>query len=300
MARSASALALLWGSLLLGSNLIYARNLDSCDLAVGDWNLTMRCKKSSFAATVFPPEYSTDKQDEQSRQRRRHQRGWLSQRDASRSFDCRLSLFSNGTFALQPKDEDYWSRLTGHERVAILPPPKDTAQGKVAVVDPPTPLPPLYVPIQGRWKVDENPYCVTDRSYDQVTLTSRQRVQTRTDRKENSSSQKPIIETQRLQLLLQCRLSGHYTDGGVLRRLQGAARYARGRMVRGVVLLHQHHNSLADSGVAAAAAAAPAKATRPPRGDKVVASFSARRYIPDEGSMFEMAEDDDDILDEDD
>mmetsp|Transcript_1975 Transcript_1975/g.2767 ORF Transcript_1975/g.2767 Transcript_1975/m.2767 type:complete len:186 (+) Transcript_1975:104-661(+) len=83
---------------------------------------------------------------------------------ARRSFDCRLALHQNKTFSLTPKDT-------------------------------------TIMPIHGRWKLGKNPYCPTDRFYDDLLLTSYPRVQKRQD-----------IELQRVVFQFKCRIYGRYYD----------------------------------------------------------------------------------------
>ncbi len=86
-----------------------------------------------------------------------------------------------------------------------------------------------------------------------------------------------------MRLLLQCRLSGHGTNGGLARLLVGDS-YARGRISRGVIL-SQDELAQQDSN----------SKSQPwwQSHNKVVASFSARRHIPPGFSM-----DEDDLLDD--
>jgi len=255
MVRHETAFALSFVAVvLLKVPLICARTLDSYELAVGDWNMTMRCRKSSFTSEVFPPQFAVEQQGQRKRQ------GWQLWKDAPQSYDCRLSLFPNGTFALQPKNDD-WNRVSGYHQQPASRDDEDNG--------PRDDSSPLYVPIHGRWKLDANPYCVTDRAFDSVTLTSRSRVQTR------MTPTTLLPETQqRLQLLLQCRLSGRFTEGGLARRLKGAENYTRGRCSRGVILAQPQLQKLDIT-------------SRRRQRDKVVASFSARRYIPSSLNSFE-------------
>jgi hypothetical protein len=307
-----------------------ARHLDSRELSVGVWNVTMKCKRSSFTSDVFPPREAREQQQQQ------RQRQWLPSWgggvETSQSFDCQLNLFSNGTFALQPRDEKYWTRLllagsdggsSGSQSHTTQHPPL------------PTPTPPHtrpYLAIHGRWKVHSNPYCVTDRSYDEVSLVSKPRVQTRSvaptnkntktakhtkhknakskhKNAEQSAADKEAVQDQpqgqdktqdraqprRLRLLMQCRLSGHCTNGGLARRLVGDA-YARGRITRGVMILSRDQDQDQDGLGRQQQQQQDSKSNTNKKPwwqshNKVVASFSARRHIPPGFSL-----DEDDLL----
>jgi hypothetical protein len=261
MARIESTSTLVSAIILYCSLFTSARNLDSKELSIGVWNVTMKCRRSSFTSDVFPPRVARERPDQTTRRR---QWPWG---DASQSFDCHLSLFSNGTFALQPRDEKSWSQLAGTN----IP---SSNQGEPNHQSP-------YLAIHGRWKVQSNPYCVTDRSYDEVTLASVPRVQTRI----TPNAEPAEVQAQRLRLLMQCRLSGHCTNGGLARRLQGSDSYSRGRISRGVILsqdeltLAQKQDSNSNTN------------SKPwwKSHNKVVASFSARRHIP---PGFSLDEDD--------
>lgn len=282
MAKIESTLTLLSATIVLYClSFTSARNFDSNELSIGVWNVTMKCRRSAFTSELFPPRVSRELTDPTVSRRRQWLPSWG---DASQSFDCQLSLFSNGTFALQPRDEKSWTQLAGTN---IL--------GSNGKADEPNQSPP-YLAVHGRWKVQSNPYCVTDRSFDEVTLASNPRVQTRitptTNAKQPSESAaaESAAQQRRLRLLMQCRLTGRYTNGGLARRLLGSDSYARGRMSRGVILAQDEQLSLA----------------QPPDMDsnsnskpwwqshnKVVASFSARRQIPPGFSL-----DEDDLLED--
>lgn len=284
MARFDTALALLLAVLLYSSSFISARSLDSTELSIGDWNVTMKCRRSFFTSDVFPPRVALEQQPGQNIQR---QRRWLPPwADAPQSFGCHLSLFSNGTFALQPRDEESWNELAGTNTNAI----NSDNNGEPHVHHEPQ-----YLAVHGRWKVQSNPYCVTDRSFDEVTLASFPRVQTRITRNsEQMESQESVVSSKRLRLLLHCRLSGHYTNGGLARKLQGNDSYSRGRISRGVILSQNqpsrsqqqdNTNTNTNNNII----------NKPwwQSHNKVVASFSARRRIPPGFSM-----DDEDNLSE--
>jgi hypothetical protein len=279
MARIKSTWTLLSAAIIIlcCSSFTRARNLDSNELSIGVWNVTMKCRRSSFTSEVFPPRVSREETDP-TLSRRQQRRLWLPSwgADKSQSFDCQLSLFSNGTFALQPRDEKSWTRLAGTNILTLNDEPSH-------------PLP--YLAVHGRWKVHNNPYCVTDRSYDEVTLASNPRVQTRitptnTDAEQQPKAGKGKVHDQqtqqrRLRLLMQCRLSGHHTNGGLARRLLGSDSYARGRISRGVILSQDEQQlptAETDTGTNKRSNANTKSWWQ--SHNKVVASFSARRHIP--------------------
>lgn len=92
---------------------------------------------------------------------------------------CTLTLLPNGEFVLRP--------LT---RIA--------SEGDAEDV----------LPIRGKWVFQKNPYCATDRFYDEITLQSFARVLKR--RGESDEPEDEIL--QRLSFQLKCRVYGRLTD----------------------------------------------------------------------------------------
>jgi hypothetical protein len=215
--------------------------------------------------------------------------------------ECQLAVFSNRTFAL-------WPVVAKAATAATL--------GQEGINDGGSSSAPHYwrtqqrLPIRGEWTVLSNPYCVTDRYYDDLHLTSYPRVQTRsvvireqqqpkdrkrttTTRKENAAAAELVISTepvQRIQLELHGQLFGHYTAGGIVRRIVGEDRYYRGRIANGVVLLcrqdprlpHQQALVVTRSSCSCSRArtAAPWPFRRYPQRKVVVATFTAKRRVP--------------------
>jgi hypothetical protein len=159
----------------------------------------------------------------------------------ARRFACELSLFPNGTFGLRPK---------------------------VSVDDNGT------VAIRGHWQLDVNPYCVTDRFYDDITLVSYPRVQ-----KKRKSNNPPTI-MQKLRLQLKCRLSGHFTGNRL--RLRDRRHFARGKLSHGFLVVQRDE----------------CERTKQPwwHRPQIVATFSAKRLIPAKASLDSQSFHDDDIL----
>lgn len=217
-------------------------SLTSESLVVGDWRLSLGCKSPSIVSELFPPRRTVEP---------------LQQTKPCLppnilNSDCQLSIYPNGTFAILP------SRLpqTFGSLGAAPCSQEDEFEHNTLLA------------MRGRWQLRKNPYCVTDRSFDDLTLLSFERVQrnTRTD---------DIL--QRVQLELHCQLRGRHTRGGLWRRLTGDQRYHRGRLTRGVILLRQVNNSTTWSRW---------------MGHKTIGSFRALRHIP---SDFQYSFDETDI-----
>jgi hypothetical protein len=109
--------------------------------------------------------------------------------------------------------------------------------------------------VHGRWTLETNPYCVTDRFYDQLVLEAYPRLQTKLVEDEEMIMQK-------VNIILQCRLSGHFTAGRL--HFKDRQNYAKGKISHGVLFLERDGNETKKHW------------WHQPR---IAASFSARRLI---------------------
>eukprot|EP00536_Pseudo-nitzschia_multiseries_P008653 jgi/Psemu1/325298/estExt_fgenesh1_pg.C_2230002 len=167
-----------------GWGFVDARPMTSFQLATGKWDVSIRGAYWMDPSILFPSvDTDSSRVGETSNSNDDHKirksvpigkrKGW------GKSLDCTLSLASDGTFVLTPKrvtttethDPDNTAGVTPttHERFANLFRKQRTQTRKQerGVLD-----------LRGSWKVLANPYCVTDRFYDQVSFTAypRQRV----------------------------------------------------------------------------------------------------------------------------
>jgi hypothetical protein len=101
---------------------------------------------------------------------------------------CHLSMYSNGTFVLQPTSVET---------------PSTTI---TAAEDSSTPWQKMV--LRGRWYVENNPYCATDRFYQNIHLMSYPRYQQSTANDREMPEQQPL---NRHQLMLHGRLWGQYS-----------------------------------------------------------------------------------------
>ena len=218
-----------------------AGKIDSLELLVGDWNTTIRCSSLRFASELFPPRVlQSDERVPQSRI------GW----ERPRTFHCNLSLYPNGTFGLY-----------ANQNVV------DTAAN--ADDDNSQPL-----PVRGRWILQPNPYCVTDRFYDQVILHSYPRIK----KKVVDGQEEEILQSLRLDI--QCRLTGHFSHGRLLPVWGRLPFFARAKLSHGVVVLNQEFSGQLTS------------KARP----RIAATFAATRNIPSNRRGLENSFDDDKII----
>lgn len=227
-----------------------AKKIDSYDLLIGDWDTSVRLQhptklREIFSTTTVP---STPGSTTQSTAIQPII-GWLNplkRHRRSRTIPCRLSLYANGTFGLTDRRPEQVPKLQS-----------------------PEPLSSNTFIIRGKWSLQTNPYCVTDRFYDDILLESFPRIQKErqqmvlphgTTHQYNNNGATTSISTrattyqsvttitrpiQKVQLKLRCRLSGHFT-GGNGRRLglpfrvgQRRRYYACGTITHGVMLLEQ-------------------------------------------------------------
>ena len=186
--------------------------LDAQDLAVGDWDLKLRCGKRIYSTLLFPPLTPRNTIDNNEHDKTKRMISRMVQLPPlpfvqTKSFPCQLSLYPNGTFVLRPKD-NIQEKAGAEERLLSL---------------------------RGRWKVNPNPYCITDRFYDELHLQSYPRTLTESPIPPQARQQQPLQQRHRLSLQLHCRLCGRYASAGPWRVLRGEtdknARLTRGLLV---------------------------------------------------------------------
>jgi len=223
------------------------RKIPSERLAVGEWNLCLHCSPEHLETELFPRAAEMIAADDDATataplKRRRQRR---------RRYDCRLAVRPNGTFLLSPPSDSVSTSATGKET---------TEDDNDDINNNDTRL----LAIRGRWKLRSDPYCPTDRFYDDLVLVSFPRVQTRRAissgqveqqrddtprhdrrqrklkqrigdtiknkavRKDQSGSSPSKVVLKRLQFDLRCRLTGHYSRN----RRRDPSRISRGVLVR--------------------------------------------------------------------
>eukprot|EP00980_Cylindrotheca_fusiformis_P023606 scaffold10671_cov131-Cylindrotheca_fusiformis.AAC.4 len=149
-------------------NCVHARVLSSEQLVVGEWNVTLRGGWHFDPSSIFPTEKAPSSSRVQQEDKVVKRRFWGSK------IDCTCSICDDGTFYLTP----------------LVPAPSSK---------------PLA--LRGRWKVLSNPYCITDRFYDQVAMHSYPR---------QLVKEGEILDEMKFSLT--CRLWGRYSREGKRRR----------------------------------------------------------------------------------
>jgi len=186
-----------------------ARLIDGYEQVVQNWDVCLNCRDGE-ANILFPLSKES------------MEKGVKTESDSSsskiglwrrKSLKCHLALFPNGTFSLKPKD-----------RMAM-----DLSDDEQAVSCP-------YMPLRGEWSLRPNPYCITDRHFDELELESYPRVQKRVCKIQ--SDQEGTVEQlmQEVRIKLACHVSGRYGTAAI-RNVCGYPHGKRmGRLTRGTLL----------------------------------------------------------------
>ena len=171
---------------LVNCYLVRGRVLSSHQLAVGEWNVTLRGGLLFDPHQIFPVQTRFPEQQPTVKQLNIKRRPWGS------SIDCTCSLCDDGTFCLTPLSDDNSSHL----------------------------------PLRGEWEILSNPYCITDRFYDQVSMRSYPRQEIELNGGKVLSS---------LEMTFHCRMWGRYSKGTIKSR--------RGKMTHGTMAILSSSNS---------------------------------------------------------
>ena len=184
---------------------------NSIQLATGEWDVKIGGGFWMDASRIFPPVTSPNsaKRITQSKGKSNFSttKPFVKRRPWGASMDCILSLASDGTFVLTPKfvindqgnnpspKEEYTT--TSHDL-------NNRTSGRNAGVKN------SLLDLRGSWKVLANPYCVTDRFFDEVFLRSypRQRMGTLKGGNDGIGTEEKVLET--IQWTLKCRLWGRH------------------------------------------------------------------------------------------
>jgi hypothetical protein len=140
-----------------------------------------------------------------------------------RSIHCILNVEKNGKFTIHI-DESTDSNLPGtsddnHWQNGADP----TIDSKAS------PAGLQHAPLRGEWYITPNPYCITDRHYDTLTLVSEPRIR-------RAPCPEGII-TELARLELRCKLWGRYGVGPIRNKLGLGHGREMGRMTHGTVMV---------------------------------------------------------------
>eukprot|EP00978_Attheya_sp_CCMP212_P026605 scaffold87877_cov45-Attheya_sp.AAC.1 len=152
-----------------------------------------------FDTVLFPPIHPPMTKDQRQPLQQRT-KAQTRRRRLPKTMDCTLVLRSDGTFVLEPPPSFFHTDETrtnhhplNHKNAAVHV--RDDSMGKESesVGE--------RMGMRGRWKLVPNPYCITDRQYDELTLYSHPRVQF-------NWFGDTILKRARLEL--RCRIWGRY------------------------------------------------------------------------------------------
>lgn len=154
-----------------------------------------------------------DNDDIQHRSRNEHIR---TSTKSVRSVSCILNLEKNGKFSLSLVEEaDEEANRNDKSATGKITPPSLKCH--------PTSI--KHQPLRGEWYLTPNPYCVTDRHYDELLLVSEPRMRRRSK----------MIEKARVEL--RCQVWGRYGAGAVRKRIGLKHGRIRGRMTHGTIVI---------------------------------------------------------------
>jgi len=170
---------------------------------------------------LFPdmPRERHDDDDIQYQSRNEHTRATTK---SVRSVSCILNLEKNGKFSLSLV-EDADEEGNGHGKSA--PDKKDHPSDNTPPSPQCHPTSINHQPLRGEWYLTPNPYCVTDRHYDELLLVSEPRMRRRSN----------IIEKARVEL--RCQVWGRYGAGAVRKKIGLKHGRIRGRMNHGTIVI---------------------------------------------------------------
>lgn len=160
-----------------------AHLLSAYELAIQNWDLTLNCGNwKEGPELLFPLRKSAIEAGIEHDDSNSTNKFWR-----KKSITCDLSLFTNGTFALKPKD--------------TFRAPTNTQ------------VPPTSMPLRGKWMLRHNPYCITDRHYDELELACFPRVQRKISKSDGSQTEDQIMQEVRIKL--KCRVKGRYSSSAI-------------------------------------------------------------------------------------
>ncbi len=184
--------------------MIQGQLLHPFDLVVGQWDVNLHRRDVHLLESIVFPPISCSKQDYcLSNSAEKESKGWDKHKKSK--LQCKLILDKDGTFSLQPPIDLCYARTDGM----------------------------LYhldrTPLKGRWELRPNPYCVTDRQYDELTLISNPKTRYNI----NSKMSKDVEEVVTLEM--NCKVWGRFGSNTIrhlLKRPRGrdAAKMTHGSL----------------------------------------------------------------------
>lgn len=197
-------------------SLVAARPLNSIQLASGEWDVSIQGGLWMDPSRIFPSVSQRSICETIPLVKRRP---W------GTTLDCILSLAPDGTFVFGPKKiMKYTSSRNEEEEISMNDDMSTIGKESKGMGV-------MY--LRGCWNVLANPYCLTDRRYDQVSLTSysRQRIIPATI----DNTEEHVLQT--IQMTMNCRLWGRH--GRKRREIKGRPTCC-GKMTHGTLVWREH------------------------------------------------------------
>ena len=196
----------------------YAQLLHPSDMAVGRWKVSLNRKdRSLLESMVFPlsPISSSPERNENEDVSKRIVKENLSatipRTSRRRRLDCDLILDGDGTFTLMPPSEIQNGDVDGDIENSIRQ------------------------PLRGFWNLKPNPYCVTDRHYDELKLESLPKVRVSS---QDVVSESTRIENNRLEQIrieMNCNMWGRFGSNTIRHLLKMPRGKDAGRLTHGTM-----------------------------------------------------------------
>ncbi len=241
--------------LILKISNVSAQLLSPSDMAVGRWNLALnRRDRFLLESMVFPtreqisPSSSKITHNDSKRRRRR--------------LDCELILDSDGTFTLMPpscfggaSDVDATQILKNSvdEETLEESNERETNESEISrgdkenqnqhVIDSKK-----HQPLRGIWKLNPNPYCVTDRQYDELILKSIPKVRMSLEQQdaEEDEGMKPSKSREKIIVELNCNVWGRFGSNPIRHMLKRPRGKDAGRLTHGTLSIVKTTTSCSD------------------------------------------------------
>jgi len=188
------------------------------DMTAGRWSVSIKRRdRSLFESMVFPRNSDAGPKEENQDEDLAFSKV-KGNRKSGGCMNCDLILDSNGTFTLLPPDMPAASD-------AIL---EGEGSGRS--------YPCIHQPLKGLWHVRPNPYCVTDRHYDELRLKSIPKVRIPANDVGTTESSIEALETwEQVTVELNCNVWGRFGSNPIRHMLRRPRGKDAGRLTHGTI-----------------------------------------------------------------
>ena len=194
---------------VLSTVMVHAQLLHPLDLVLGRWNVNLSRKdRKLFESMIFPPDVRAKTTSSVDDSIKKDLEPTLQR--YKRRLQCELILETDGTFVLNPPSE----------------PQRNSDEIESTQTN--------RLPLRGNWMLRPNPYCVTDRQYDELTLISNPKVRYYGHNKSTTTDTQ-----EKVTLEIRCKVWGRFgsnTIRSLLRRPRGRN---AGRLTHGTLSIRK-------------------------------------------------------------